>query len=446
MDVGSSSPGTNLNRLMDSLGFQDRTGDVAGAALDAAVGNNPGLARNLVDALAPISTSELDKATQTGFAPAGFAEKPAVNYKHHFECYSHTYQSREQVVKGSLLGPGFDKAIGTAIEKEIMADPKVRAEWEAKLNGRIVYDGKADGTITVARQIKHNVPAFPNNTNRVLGDLMGRTNNPKINDELLNRLASFLGQAQNNQAPSQPGQTKPAPAAQDNSDLSAILNDPSLSFEEKLAQFLFAFMDKKQKEIEEKMDAMANPAGKKNPAAAAQGTEEKKSHKKHGGLFGGIADKVLKGDGNLGTAMIGNVVGNAVLGPVGGIAGAAIFGGEQGFSQYLSIGGGLLGTYYGGAAGGAAGAQVGASLGALGGGIARGEAQKAFGVENGTASANAATATGTQSADKEKSEQAEMMKLQRAVDSMNQMFSTITNILQGISSAIKSGPIQSLSR
>ena len=444
MDIGSTSPGSNLNRLMDSLGIQDRTGDIAGAALDVAVGNNPGLARNLVDALAPISTSELDKAAQSGFTPAGFAEKPATNYKHHFECYSHTYQSREQIVKGSLLGPGFDKAVGTAVEKEIMADPKVRADWETKLKGRIVYDGKADGTITVARQIQHNVPSFPNNTNRVLGDLMGRTNNPKINDELLNRLASFLEQTQNNQAPSQSSQTKPA-AAQDNSDLRAILNDPSLSFEEKLAQFLFLFMDKKQKEIEDKMDAMTNTSGTKNPAAA-QGTGEKKSHKKHGGLFGGIADKVLKGDGNLGTAVLGNVAGSVVLGPVGGVAGAAIFGGEQGFSQYLSIGGGLLGTYYGGPAGGAAGAQIGGALGQLGGGIARGEAQKAFGVESGTGSTSTAT-TGTESADnKEKSEQAEMMKLQRAVEQLNQMFSTITNILQGISSAIKSGPIQSLSR
>lgn len=441
MDIGSSSPGSNLNRLMDSLGFQDRTGDIAGAALDYAVGNNPGLVRNLVDALAPISTSELDKTAQSGFTPAGFAEKPAANYKHHFERYNHTYQSREQIVKGSLLGPGFDKALGTAVEKEIMADPKVRADWEAKLNGRIVYDGKADGTITIARPIKQNVPSFPNNTNRVLGDLAGRTNNPKINDELLNRLASFLEQAQKNQAPSQSSQTKPA-AAQDKSDLSAILNDPSLSFEEKLAQFLFAFIDKKQKEIEKLMGEMDNKGGSKNPTAA-QETEGKKHHKKHGGLFGGIADKVLKGDGNLGTAVLGSVAGNAILGPVGGVAGAAIFGGEQGFSQYLSIGGGLAGTYYGGPAGGAAGAQIGGALGAIGGGLARGQAQKAFGVESVGGSTSAA-ATGTDSADKKDSEQVQMAKLQRAVEQMNQLFATVTSMLQGIDSTIKNGPIQAL--
>ena len=37
---GGDSPGTNLNRLMDSLGFAEQLGDVYGASLDAAIGNN----------------------------------------------------------------------------------------------------------------------------------------------------------------------------------------------------------------------------------------------------------------------------------------------------------------------------------------------------------------------------------------------------------------------
>jgi hypothetical protein len=73
------SPGTELNRMMDSLGFADQIGDLYGAALDAAVGNNRGVARNLLDAYSPLSTAQLDKIT-IRMSAAAFMPRPAVSF------------------------------------------------------------------------------------------------------------------------------------------------------------------------------------------------------------------------------------------------------------------------------------------------------------------------------------------------------------------------------
>ncbi len=70
-----NSPGTELNRMMDGLGFPDKVGDLYGAALDAAVGNNAGTARNLFDAYSPFTTSRLNTLTRS-MAPSAFMPRP----------------------------------------------------------------------------------------------------------------------------------------------------------------------------------------------------------------------------------------------------------------------------------------------------------------------------------------------------------------------------------
>ena len=70
------SAGTELNRMMDSLGFPDRVGDLYGAALDAAVGDNTGVARNLLDAYSPLATAQLDQVT-TRMSAAATMARPA---------------------------------------------------------------------------------------------------------------------------------------------------------------------------------------------------------------------------------------------------------------------------------------------------------------------------------------------------------------------------------
>ncbi len=73
------SAGTELNRMMDNLGFPDRAGDLYGAALDAAVGDNIGVARNLLDAYSPLSTAHLDRITISMSAAASMPG-PATYY------------------------------------------------------------------------------------------------------------------------------------------------------------------------------------------------------------------------------------------------------------------------------------------------------------------------------------------------------------------------------
>ena len=59
------SAGTELNRMMDKLGFPDEAGDICGAALDSAIGDQAGVARNLFDAYSPFKTSQLDSLTRS---------------------------------------------------------------------------------------------------------------------------------------------------------------------------------------------------------------------------------------------------------------------------------------------------------------------------------------------------------------------------------------------
>ena len=73
------SAGTELNRMMDKLGFPDQVGDVYGAALDAAIGDSTGMARNLLDAYSPFTTSQLDSLTRA-MSPAAFMRKPELSY------------------------------------------------------------------------------------------------------------------------------------------------------------------------------------------------------------------------------------------------------------------------------------------------------------------------------------------------------------------------------
>lgn len=94
---GGNSPGTNLNRLMDATGFPDKLGDMYGAALDAAIGNNLGVARNLFDAFSPLSTRSLDRMMSGGFAPPGFCNRPHQDFAHHFAMGRHTHYERESI-------------------------------------------------------------------------------------------------------------------------------------------------------------------------------------------------------------------------------------------------------------------------------------------------------------------------------------------------------------
>ena len=65
--------------MLDSLGFADQIGDTYGAALDAALGDSTGVARNLFDAYSPLSTAQLDTLTKT-MAPSASMAGPSTYF------------------------------------------------------------------------------------------------------------------------------------------------------------------------------------------------------------------------------------------------------------------------------------------------------------------------------------------------------------------------------
>jgi hypothetical protein len=93
------SAGTELNRMMDRLGFPDEVGDVYGAALDSAIGDEAGAARNLLDAYSPFTTGQLDSLTRA-MSPAATMQRPAMSY-----AFRNPMQGYGRIYSAGLPGP-----------------------------------------------------------------------------------------------------------------------------------------------------------------------------------------------------------------------------------------------------------------------------------------------------------------------------------------------------
>jgi hypothetical protein len=285
-------------------------------------------------------------------------------------------------------------------EEKLMGDPNLRSQVERQVGGRIVYDGNADGRITVAKQQYHPCLPFQNHINQNAQNMLGRLLNPAMPQQILGNLAGFLnnvlgggqggpggaGQAGQAGGAGQAGQAGGSSQAggAGGQDTASILNNPNLSFEEKLFQFMLLFADKKQKEIEDKMKEM-DAAKKSGQAGGAGGA------KKGGGASG------AKGGGK--------------SSPIGKVAGAA---------------GGLVQGLMGGLAGGPMGAVMGNNV--AGGGQA-GQGGQA----------------GTDGAGNKKSEETLQAELQRLQSALTQMFTTITKMQEAYDGLVK-GVAGSLSR
>src|SRR5262245_49039634 len=92
--MNEGSIGNNFNRLMNSIGFPNELGTIMGAALEARVENNVGVARNLLDAFSSISTPSLNTLIAGAFGPASQILRPHDNYHHHFALHHHTHHER----------------------------------------------------------------------------------------------------------------------------------------------------------------------------------------------------------------------------------------------------------------------------------------------------------------------------------------------------------------
>ena len=59
--AGAGSAGTQVNRVLDALGYPDKFGDAIGALVDMKTGNIPGAVRNLVDLKSGLTTGQMDR-------------------------------------------------------------------------------------------------------------------------------------------------------------------------------------------------------------------------------------------------------------------------------------------------------------------------------------------------------------------------------------------------
>ena len=210
----------------------------------------------------------------------------------------------------------------------------------------------------------------------------------------------------------------------------AFLDDPRLSIEDKLFQFMALMQQKSDREL---TDAMKSYEGKKTAAAkststaggstGSTGSTQQKSSGGGGGLFGalgdalgGIAKTVVSGAESLAKDLGGpllaagcTAVGLPFLAPVA-----------------LEIGGPLARSAVSGLA-----SAVGVDE--LGGGAARTSASKssASSSTSSTASKSASSATSA-AGDEEFDEKLEMMKLQRLVEKQETMFAALSNVLKSL--------------
>jgi hypothetical protein len=493
MDVGGMSPGTQLNRYMEGMGFPDKLSDLYGAALDKAIGNDMGVARNMFDFFSPLSTSQLDKMMGGGFAGPGFCPRPHDNYGHNWGVSKHTHYDREKInvykepnlagmfgkkdvmIDGKKIDVGNDWGVTPKqLESKILTDPNFRAKIESQVGGRIVLDGNADGNITIAKKVPHPMMPFQNHVHNHVGNMLGRLMGgiggmlggpmggmipgmpggmpgmpggmPGMPGglggpmgQVLNQLANFLGGLGGQQQAGQggPGQAGGAGGAQgspsaDTQELQNILKNPNLSFEAKLALFTGKFIEKKQKEMEEKMNQMtaAQDQGKAGEAGGAG--EGGKAGGGGGGFLGGILGGgggggllggILGGGG--GGGMLGGLLGGG--GGGGGLLGGILGGG--GLGGILQMGGGLIGGMYGGPIGASLGSSIGGAVGSAagGGGGQAGQAGQAGG---------AGAGKGSQSASEQKL-QTELTAITQAfnrmVEAMNNCMKTVSDM--GLSSA-----------
>jgi hypothetical protein len=403
------TPGMELNRLLDAMGFPDHIGDLYGAALDQAIHNDLGVARNFLDAFAGFNANQCDPMLgRTGFGEAAQCSRPRDVFHAIAHEKKHNFYEREKIhrfnlgnsnlsafaIDGKVVNIG-ESMSPAAFEARLRLDSDFRKKIEDQLDARIVCDHKCDGSIQLAKRLPH-FPSILQAPQKALAELPKKyvllsnqnnvrdhraTSNFQVHDNRSTTSFEVRDHRTHSTVPSresvllplytamkemdeQRATESPAKQSSDNSDLSGILNDPSMPFEQKLALFLFAYVGRKQKEIEKK----------------AAELEQKKKAGENGGGGGGL------------------------LGTIGSIGGAA------------------LGGYIGGAAGVGIGSDIGGSIGsALGGGGGANNAGK-----------------------EEDSEQIAFKKLQMEVEDMNKMFTMIDNILQGMNRVVKEGPIAAL--
>ncbi len=309
-----TSPGAQLNAMLDALGLPDQMGDILGAALDAKIGDVRGAIRNLFDLYSGLSTSQMNLLFGSSLAPFGFVPRPHVTWERQVVYKRHTYHQRVYL-KGKLnlaeklkffgLKALFGGVKPSDIEKKIMTEPKFRAYMERKLGGKILYDGTPGGVVTVEKQYYTKHVHWRKRIHWHVGNFLNR-----IAKNISRIAGSLLGAIGGLPQKFLPTTVKTPSAGSGASDIQGILNDPGLSLEDKIALVLAKMAEKKEKEIMDKMkewDKMSQKGGKGGIGSFLSGI---------GKLFGGVAGAFLGGP-------LGIAIGSSLGGSIGKVLGGS---------------------------------------------------------------------------------------------------------------------------
>ena len=265
----NGSSGMQANRMLDALGLPDSLGDMIGAQIDLASGDMAGFARNMMDLTSGLKSGQLDGLFGKGLVGPHFMPAPKFGLGRGKKLWSHTFHTpfgSHQISRERLGGRGFmGRMVGRSMERAIMRNPAFKAQMEAKLGGRIILDGRADGKITVDRY-RPNFTAIPLAANlaanAMLKGIYGGLARMEAN---LKRLAGGMLQG---------GTAKSSGSFGVKGSGTGILKDPDtaklakgmgmqqpLSFEDLLFLMMMKYAKKKEKEILGKMNELAKSKG-----------------------------------------------------------------------------------------------------------------------------------------------------------------------------------------
>ena len=142
---GANSMGTNLNRMLDRLGYPDLVGDLQGAHLDAMTGNFAGAVRNYQDAFGGLPTNQFQQIM--GRMPGPFnVQSPRRGIARSRLVNANTYHSMggTTTVERRDLAHRRPRFVARSLERAIQNNPAFRARMEGML-GNPNCSGRSSG-------------------------------------------------------------------------------------------------------------------------------------------------------------------------------------------------------------------------------------------------------------------------------------------------------------
>lgn len=299
------SPGTQLNRLLDSLGLPDQLGDILGTQIDMQIGNVKGAMRNLVDAYSGLTTAQMDRffgregmplIGKRGFVPRLHYNSP------HLRMWQETYYtSRRAYSIGDDLKDG--RMDGRVWTMHVRGGTEAKVPWGSIADWA---DGRIDGKYTQKwRWSTHAAPPGGFSGIPFLSHLINRHFHP-ISD-IPNRINQIFGGGI--------GAEAGVSGAGGTGGSIGSIADSNLSLEEKLMLLMAKMAEKMDKEIEGLMRQLESASGEKKKGFL-------------GGFLGGMGKAVGSFFGP-----IGGLIGGAV----DGIFGGGGKGGDKSNQQVLQI-------------------------------------------------------------------------------------------------------------